>query len=66
MEDIHSVESIDKNKCNGLYNHLLQQMKVKYLNNHFIDDKINNYVVLTLNDIVYYYLYGNKAIPGDI
>ena len=58
--------NIDKNKYQDLYNRLLEQIKVKYLDNNLIDDKINNYVVQILNDIFNYYLYGNKEIPVDM
>ena len=63
LEDISNVENIDKDKYQDLYNHLLEQIKVNYLDNNLIDDKINNYVVQILNDIFNYYLYGNKEIP---
>lgn len=66
LQDISNVENIDKDKYQYLYNHLLEQIKVKYLDNNFIDDKINNYVVQILNDIFNYYLYGNKEIPIDM
>ena len=55
-----------KNKYQDLYNRLLEQIKVKYLDNNLIDDKINDYVIQMLNDIFNYYLYGNKEIPIDI
>lgn len=66
LEDIINIENIDKNKYQDLYNRLLEQIKVKYLDNNLIDDKINNYVVQILNDIFNYYLYGNKEIPVDM
>ena len=66
LQDISNVENIDKDKYQDLYNRLLEQIKVKYLDNNFIDDKINNYVVKILNDIFNYYLYGNKKIPIDM
>ena len=66
LEDINNIESIDKDKYRDLYNHLLEQIKVNYLDNNLIDDKINNYVVQILNDIFNYYLYGNKEIPVDM
>ena len=66
LQDISNVENIDKDKYQDLYNRLLEQIKVKYLDNNFIDDKINNYVVQILNDIFNYYLYGNKEIPIDV
>jgi hypothetical protein len=66
LQDISNVENIDKDNYQYLYNHLLEQIKVKYLDNNFIDDKINNYVVKILNDIFNYYLYGNKEIPIDM
>lgn len=66
LQDISNVENIDKDKYQDLYNRLLEQIKVKYLDNNFIDDKINNYVVKILNDIFNYYLYGNKEIPIDM
>lgn len=66
LENITSIEIIDKDKYQNLYNDLLQQVKVKYLDNNLIDDKINNYVVQILNDIFNYYLYGNKEIPVEI
>jgi len=66
LEDISNVKNIDKDKYQDLYNRLLEQIKVKYLDNNLIDDKINNYVVLILNDIFNYYLYGNKEIPVDM
>ena len=66
LEDISNVENIDKDKYQDLYNRLLEQIKVKYLDNNLIDDKINNYVVQILNDIFNYYLYGNKEIPVNM
>ena len=66
LEDISNVENIDKDKYQDLYNHLLEQIKVNYLDNNLIDDKINDYVIQMLNDIFNYYLYGNKEIPIDI
>ncbi len=66
LEDINKIESIDKDKYQDLYNYLLEQIKVKYLDNNLIDDKINNYVIQMLNDIFNYYLYGNKEIPVDM
>ena len=66
LEDISNVENIDKDKYQDLYNHLLEQIKVNYLDNNLIDDKINNYVVQILNDIFNYYLYGNNEIPVDM
>ena len=66
LEDISNVENIDKDKYQDLYNHLLEQIKMNYLDNNLIDDKINNYVVQILNDIFNYYLYGNKEIPVDM
>lgn len=66
LEDISNVESIDKDKYQDLYNRLLEQIKVNYLDNNLIDDKINNCVVQILNDIFNYYLYGNKEIPVDM
>lgn len=63
LENINSIKKIDKSKYQDLYNDLLHQIKIKYLNNNLIDDKINNYVVQILNDIFNYYLYGNKEIP---
>lgn len=63
LEDINNIESIDKDKYQDLYNHLLEQIKAKYLDNNLIDDKINNCVIQMLNDIFNYYLYGNKEIP---
>lgn len=66
LEDINNIESIDKDKYQDLYNHLLERIKEKYLDNNLIDDKINDYVIQMLNDIFNYYLYGNKEIPIDI
>lgn len=66
LEDISNVENIDKDKYQDLYNHLLERIKEKYLDNNLIDDKINDYVIQMLNDIFNYYLYGNKEIPIDI
>ena len=63
LDNINNIESIDKDKYQDLYNDLLQQVKVKYLDNNLIDDKTNNYVMQILNDIFNYYLYGNKEIP---
>ena len=45
LQDIRNVENIDKDKYQYLYNRLLEQIKVKYLDNNFIDDKINNYII---------------------
>lgn len=66
LEDINNIESIDKDKYQDLYNHLLEQIKAKYLDNNLIDDKINNCVIQMLNDIFNYYLYGNKEIPVNM
>ncbi len=66
LEEISDVKKIDKSKYQDLYNQLLDQIKVKYLDNNLIDDKIYNYVVQILNDIFNYYLYGNKEIPVDM
>ncbi len=60
LDNINNIESIDKDKYQDLYNDLLQQVKVKYLDNNLIDNRLNNYVVQILNDIFNYYLYGNK------
>ena len=51
LEDINNIESIDKDKYQDLYNHLLERIKEKYLDNNLIDDKINDYVIQMLNDI---------------
>lgn len=66
LEDINNIEGIDRDKYQDLYNHLLERIKEKYLDNNLIDDKINDYVIQMLNDIFNYYLYGNKEIPIDI
>ena len=66
LEDINNIESIDKDKYQDLYNHLLEQIKAKYLDNNLIDDKINNCIIQMLNDIFNYYLYGNKEIPVNM
>lgn len=63
LDNINNIESIDKDKYQDLYNDLLQQVKVKYLDNNLIDNRLNNYVVQILNDIFNYYLYGNKEVP---
>lgn len=60
LDNINNIESIDKDKYQDLYNDLLQQVKVKYLDNNLIDNRLNNYVVQILNDIFNYYLYGDK------
>lgn len=66
LDGVTSIESIDKDKYQDLYQDLLQQVKTKYLDHNFIDDKINHYVVQILNDIFNYYLYGNKEVPLEI
>lgn len=63
LESIRNIKEISKDKYRDLYNELLKQVKEKYLDNNLIDDKLNNYVVVILNDIFNYYLYGNKEIP---
>lgn len=63
LDNVSKIESVTKDKYQALYNDLLQQVKVKYLDNNLIDDKTNNYVMQILNDIFNYYLYGNKEIP---
>ena len=63
LDNVSKIESVTKDKYQALYNDLLQQVKVKYLDNNLIDDKTNNYVMKILNDIFNYYLYGNKEIP---
>lgn len=60
LDNINNIESIDKDKYQDLYNDLLQQVKVKYLDNNLIDNRLNNYVVQILSDIFNYYLYGDK------
>lgn len=62
LEGINSLGTIDKNKYQDLYNNLLKQVKVKYLDNNLIDDNLNNYIIQILNDIFSFYLYGNKEI----
>lgn len=62
LENIGNISRIDKNKYQDLYNDLLKQVKVKYLDHNYIDDKINNYIIQILNDIFNYYLCGNKEI----
>lgn len=66
LDNINNIESIDKDKYQDLYNDLLQQVKVKYLDNNLIDNRLNNYVVQILNDIFNYYLYGNKEVPIEV
>ena len=63
LDNINNVKNIDKDKYQELYKDLLQQVKVKYLDNNLIDNRLNNYVVQILNDIFNYYLYGNKEVP---
>ena len=63
LDNVSKIESVTKDRYQALYNDLLQQVKVKYLDNNLIDDKTNNYVMKILNDIFNYYLYGNKEIP---
>ena len=66
LDNINNVKNIDKDKYQGLYKDLLQQGKVRYLDNNLIDNKLNEYLVQILNDIFNYYLYGNKKIPLEI
>lgn len=66
LEDINNIKSIDKEKLHDLYNTLWQEIKEKYLDNSFIDEKIYKYIIQILNDIFNYYLYGNKEIPIDM
>lgn len=66
LDNINNVKNIDKDKYQELYKDLLQQVKVKYLDNNLIDNKLNEYLVQILNDIFNYYLYGNKKIPLEI
>lgn len=63
LENISTIKAVEKSKYQYLYNNLINQLRIKYLNNNLIDDKINNYAVQILNDIFNYYLYGNKEIP---
>ena len=63
LDNVSKIESVTKDKYQALYNDLLQQVKVKYLDNNLIDDKTNNYVMKILHDIFNYYLYGNKEVP---
>ncbi len=63
LEVISTIKAIEKSKYQNLYKDLINQLRIKYLNNNLIDDKINNYAVQILNDIFNYYLYGNKEIP---
>ena len=60
LDNVSKIESVTKDKYQALYNDLLQQVKVKYLDNNLIDNRLNNYVVQILNDIFNYYLYGDK------
>ena len=62
LDNINNVKNIDKDKYQELYKDLLQQVKVKYLDNNLIDNKLNEYLVQILNDIFNYYLYGNKKM----
>lgn len=62
LDNVSNIESVTKDKYQDLYNDLLQQVKVKYLDNNLIDDKTHNYIMQILNDIFNYYLYGNKEI----
>ncbi len=66
LDNINNVKNIDKDKYQELYKDLLQQVKVKYLDNNLIDNKLNEYLVQILNDIFNYYLYGNKKNPLEI
>ena len=66
LDNINNVKNIDKDKYQELYKDLMQQVKVKYLDNNLIDNKLNEYLVQILNDIFNYYLYGNKKIPLEI
>lgn len=66
LENINSIKNFSKDKYQDLYNNLLNQIKIKYLDNHIIDDRTNNYMIQILNDIFYFYLNGNKAIPLKI
>ncbi len=66
LDNINNVKNIDKDKYQELYKDILQQVKVKYLDNNLIDNKLNEYLVQILNDIFNYYLYGNKKIPLEI
>ena len=63
LENISTIKAVEKSKYQYLYKDLINQLRIKYLNNNLIDDKINNYAVQILNDIFNYYLYGNKEIP---
>lgn len=60
--DISLIKNIDEDEYQNLYNKILLQVKEKYLDNNIIDDKMNNYIILMLNDIFNYYLYGHKDI----
>ena len=63
LTDLDKIKSIEKANYQILYNDLLQQIKTKYLDTNFIDEKAKNYFMEILNDIFSYYLYGNKEIP---
>ena len=66
LKDVRNVKSVSKDKYRDLYDHLLQQIKVKYLDRNLIDNKMNNCIIQILNDIFNYYLYGNKEVPIEV
>ncbi len=66
LKDVRNVKSVSKDKYRDLYDHLLQQIKVKYLDQNLIDNKMNNCIIQILNDIFNYYLYGNKEVPIEV
>ncbi|MDO5569162.1 MAG: hypothetical protein Q4G04_03530 [bacterium] len=63
INDIKNIKIINKQNIEELYNNLINELKNSYLNKNQIDDKLYNYLIQILNDIVNYYLYGNKDIP---
>lgn len=63
LENVKDIENFNKDKILELYNNLLQQVRLEYLGKGLIDSRIENYIILILNDIINYYLNEDKEIP---
>lgn len=57
LEKFKEIKTINKEEYSNLYNYLMEQVKEKYNQNIFRED-----IVIMINDIFNYYLYGNKNI----
>lgn len=61
--EIKNIVNLSKKEYQNFYDTLVKKIRIEFLNNNLIDDKIYNYIIQILNDIFNYYLYGSKEIP---